>query len=90
MNTRLPRCNGRTPSPHEIWICRSWVASELGPFIPQQRTSGDCIGTSVLCHKQTSFSPQREVGANGAGLNQRPLRSCATGIILERSEMFRG
>ena len=29
------------------------VASELGPFTPQQRTCGDYIGMSVLCQQQT-------------------------------------
>jgi hypothetical protein len=29
---------------------------ELGPFIPQQRTSGDCIGMSVSCHWRTFAS----------------------------------
>jgi hypothetical protein len=30
------------------------AASRLGPFIPRQRTCGDCIGMSVSCQKQTS------------------------------------
>ena len=30
-----------------FWVKNgSWVTSELGPFIPQQRTCGDCIGMS--------------------------------------------
>src|SRR5437868_14650689 len=37
------------PSPREKLGFVAVVASELGPFIPQQRTCGDCIGLSALC-----------------------------------------
>src|SRR6266404_7871601 len=30
-----------------------WVASELGPLIPQQRTCSDYCGMSVLCQQET-------------------------------------
>src|SRR5882724_9503981 len=31
-----------------------WVASELGPLIPQQRTCSDYCGMSVWCHQRKS------------------------------------
>jgi hypothetical protein len=45
------------PSRHAV-ECSQWVinrpqgAYELGPFIPRQRTCGDCTGISVSCLKR--------------------------------------
>jgi len=38
-------------------FCCSWVASELGPFIPQQQTCCDCDGMSVWCQFRKRTHP---------------------------------
>jgi hypothetical protein len=46
-----------------LWVIfRPRTASELGLFIPQQRTSGDRNGMSVSCQNRKS-APQRKCAA---------------------------
>jgi hypothetical protein len=59
-STRLSRLEaargkGKTLSSPDTWIVA--LGSRLVPFIPQQRTSGDCIGMSVSCQKATCAAP---------------------------------
>jgi len=44
--------------------CPACTVSKLGPFIFQQRTSGDCIGMSVLCQQRKSQSRPRYLPLN--------------------------
>jgi hypothetical protein len=45
---------------HTAWVKNGpWVASELGPLIPQQRTYSDYCGVSAWCHLRTHAPQQR-------------------------------
>jgi hypothetical protein len=48
------------------WVhFRLRTASGSGPFMPQQRKCGDCIGTSVSCQSATSLMTSKQVGGKG-------------------------